>query len=153
MTTTSEAYRALRALLEAEPSLPPLRWQNEDEDSLGAVALPDTPAPFLLTEFDTEPGEMVAFGGGRGQNRYRNPARLDIFVFIPKGWGVTHATDIAETAAALYRSYRDDKVSCFASTVFPGGDGAALKPPGLPSEVTNYWWAAVEVELFFDQIG
>src|SRR4029077_12896390 len=147
MTTTSEAYRALRGLLEAEPSLPPLRWQNEDEDSTGAVALPDTPAPFLYTTFETEPAELVSFGGGRYANRYRNPARLDVFVFIPKGWGLTYATDYAETAAALFRSYRDSEISCFAATVYPGGDGAALRPPGLPSEVSNYFWAATEVDL------
>jgi hypothetical protein len=28
-----------------------------------------------------------------------------------------------------------------------------LKPIGLPSEVTNYFWATAEVDLFFDLIG
>jgi len=153
MTTTKEAYAVLRTRLEGSNSLPPLRWQAEDEDSTGAVALPDTPAPFLYTEFLTEPGELVSFGGGRGANRYRIPARLEVFVFIPKGWGLALALDHAETAAALFRSYRDPDVSCFAASVHPGGDGAALRPPGLPSEVSNYFWSVAEVVLFFDQIG
>ncbi len=153
MTTASTAYKTLRVILEGSNSLPPLRWQNEEEDSLGNVALPDTPAPFLYTEFITEPAELASFGGGRGRNRYRNPARLHIYVFVPKGWGLVAATDYAEDAAALFRSYRDPEVSCFTATVYPGGDGAALKPPGVPSEVTNYFWSVTEVDLFFDLIG
>lgn len=153
MTTTSQAYSALRAILEGSNSLPPLRWPNEDEDSTGAIALPDTPAPFIYSEFLTEPAELVAFGGGNGANRYRVPARLEVYVFVPKGWGVGPATDYAETAAGLFRSYRDDAINCFGATVYPGGDGAALSPPGLPSEVSNYFWATAEIALFFDQIG
>lgn len=153
MTTTSEAYAVLRGILENASSLPPLRWQNEDEDSAGNSALPDVPAPFLFTEFLTESSELVSFGGGRHSNRYRTPCRLDIFVFVPKGWGLLPATDLAETAAVLFRSYRDASISCFAATVYPGGDGSALAPAGLPSEVSNYFWSSVEVDLFFDQIG
>lgn len=153
MTTTSEAYAVLRGILQSGTGLPPLRWQNEEQDSTGAVALPDIPAPFLYTEFLTESGTVVSFGGGRHQNRYRIPGRLDIFVFVPRGWGLAPATDYAEAAATLFRSYRDDLISCYGATVYPGGDGANLKPIGLPSEVTNYFWAAAEIELFFDQIG
>jgi hypothetical protein len=153
MTTTSQAYKILRGRLEAANSLPPLRWQGEDEDSLGNAALPDIPAPFLYTEFITEPGDLVSFGGGRYRNRYRHPARLDIYVFVPRGWGLVPATDYAETAASLFRSYRDDDVSCSTANVYPGGDGAMLKPIGMPSEVTNYFWATTEIELFFDLIG
>ena len=153
MTTTSAAYEALRAILKGSNSLPPLRWQNEDEDSTGAVALPDVPAPFLYTEMVTEPAALVAFGGGPGRNLYRNPGRLDVWVFIPKGWGLGYALDYAEQAAALFRSYRDADVSCFAATVHPGGDGAALKPIGLPSEASNYFWAVTEVDFYFDQRG
>lgn len=153
MTTTSEVYTILRGRLEASNSLPPLRWQAEDEDSTGMVPLPDTPAPFIYTEFITESAELVSFGGGRYQNRYRVPGRLEIYCFVPKGWGLIYSTDIAETVAGLFRSYRDASVSCFGCTVYPGGDGATLAPPGLPSEVSNYNWSSVDVDLFFDQIG
>ena len=153
MTTASEAYAVLRGILETGMASLPLRWQNEDEDSQGNATVPDTPAPFLYIEFNTNTAELVSFGGGRGANRYRNQAQLDIFVFVPRGWGLTPATDYAETAAALFRSYRDDDVSCFGASVYPGGDGALLKPPGIQSEVTQYFWAAVEVDLFFDQTG
>jgi hypothetical protein len=153
MTTASEAYGALRSVIEGGAGLPPLRWQNEDEDSTGAVALPDTPAPFLYSDFYVDSGEQVGFGGGRFANVYRNPAWLDVYVFVPKGWGLTWATDTAESVAQLLRSYRDDLVSVIAASVRPGGDGASLRPPGLPSEVSNYFWAATEVRLFFDTIG
>jgi hypothetical protein len=153
MTTAREAYDALRAVIEGGAGLPPLRWQAEDEDSTGAVALPDTPAPFLYSDFYIDTGEQVGFGGGRFQNIYRNPAWLDVFCFIPKGWGLRPALDIAEDVATLLRSYRDEFVSVVTATVRPGGDGATLRPPGLPSEVSNYFWAATEVRLFFDQVG
>lgn len=152
MTTASQAYTALRSVLEAGMTIP-LRFQNEDADSDGVTALPDTPAPFAYIEFNPEPGELVSFGGGRGSNRYRNPARLDIFVFVPRGQGVTVAMEHAETAAALLRSYRDDDVSCFEASVIAGGSGADLKPPGLQSEVNAYYYALAEVSLFYDQIG
>lgn len=152
MTTATQAYGALRARLEGGMPIP-LRWQNDDADSDGNAALPDTPAAFAYTEFVTDPAEIVSFGGGRGQNRYRNPARLDVYVFVPRGQGLAVATDYAETAAALFRSYRDADVSCFGVSVFPGGSGADLKPPGLNSEVGNYWYAIAEIDLFFDLIG
>ena len=153
MTTATQAYAALRARLEANVptyggSPIALRWQNED-----GGPLPDEPSPFIYCEFIAERGRLASFGGGRGNNMYRNPAVLDMFVFVPKGWGLPPATDIAETAATLFRSYRDADVSCFDASVLPGGDGADLKPPGLSSEVGNYFWAAVEVSLHYDQIG
>lgn len=152
MATASEAFAVLRGILEAGLLLP-LRWQNEDADSGGAVALPDTPAAFVYTIFEPQRAELVSFGGGRGQNRYRNPATLDMFVFVPRGQGLAVAMDYAETAATLFRSYRDTTVSCFAATVYAGGSGAELRPPGLASEVNAYFYAAVEVELFYDLIG
>jgi hypothetical protein len=153
VTTAAQAYAVLRGLLEAESGLPPLRWQNEDSDSLGNVAIPDTPAPFLYTTFDPMRGEVAAFGGGRFNNIYRNPATLLIFVFVPRGWGIAPALDYGETAASLFRSYRDTNVSCFASSVLASGPGSDLSPQGLPSEVAQYWYVMVEVELFFDLVG
>jgi len=72
---------------------------------------------------------------------------------VPKGWGLYAAEAIAEQIAALLRSHRDERISCFDATVIPGGDGAMLTPPGLSSEVGNYFWAACETSLTFDQIG
>ena len=151
MTTASQAYTVVRNRLTSyKPAgLTALRWQGED-----GGALPDTPAAFCYTEFVAEPASLVSFGGGRGQNRYRNPARVDFFVFVPRGQGLIVATDLAEQVATLFRSYRDSDISCFEATVHPLGDGAQLKPPGLrTSEVANYYCAAVEVAMFFDLIG
>jgi len=152
MTTASQAYTVLRGILTNGMTIP-LRWQNEDADSQGGTTLPDTPTAFAYTEFNTDSAELVSYGGGRGANRYRNRAHLDIYVFVPRGWGLTYATDYAEQAAALFRSYRDDDISCFGASVYPGGDGAELQPPGMRSEVTNYYYAACSVDLWFDLVG
>lgn len=155
MTTASGAYAVLRARLEANKpaGLTALRWQNEFEDSTGARVIPTTAAAFAYTEFLTDPAVLAGYGGGRGANLYRNPARLDIYVFVPRGEGVTVATDLAEQCAAIFRSYRDASVSCFEASVFPLGEGSDLSPPGLRTEAGSYWCASVEVALFFDQVG
>jgi hypothetical protein len=36
------------------------------------------------------------------------------------------ATDLAESVAQVFRSYRDTDVSCFEATVFPGGLGSDI---------------------------
>ncbi len=153
MTTASGAFAVIKSRLEGGGLSVPLRWQNEDKDSTGQVELPDTPTTFIYSEFLTDPSRLVSFGGGRGSNRYRNPARFVSYVFVPKGDGLAIATNKAEAVAALFRSYRDSDISCFDATVYPGGDGASLKPPGLNSEVNNYFWACCETRLFFDLIG
>lgn len=155
MTTASGAYAILRALIETnKPSgLTALRFQNEETDSEGEAGLPDTPAAFAYVEFETDPQEIAGYGGGRGSNLYRNTARLMIYVFVPRGQGLAVATDLAEECAGIFRSYRDSSVSCFQASVFPGGDGAEMTPPGLSSEAGNYFSAGVEVGLFYDQVG
>jgi hypothetical protein len=152
MTTANQAYTVLRGLLEAGMTLP-LRWYGEDSDSQGNTTLPDTPTPFIYTYFDSDPARLVGFGGGRMRNLYRSRAHLDIYVFIPNGWGLTYGLNYAEQAAALFRSYRDEDVSCFSASVFAGGAGAELQPPGMASEVSNYLYTTVGVELYYDQIG
>lgn len=152
MTTATEAYAILRARLEAGMDIP-VRWQNEDADSQGNVAIPNTPAAFAYAEFLLDPAEAVGVGGGRYNNIYRNPARLDIYIFVPRGWGLPPALDYAERAAALFRSYRDEHVSCFDATVYSGGGGASLTPPGLTSEAGNYFYAVAEASLWYDQVG
>ena len=146
MTTASQAQAAIRARLEAGATVP-LYWQN-----VGAE-LPDEPTAFAYVEFIAGPGRIASFGGGRGSNRYRNQAIVTIFCFVPSGQGIAPATDLAELLAARLRSYRTDAISCFDATVHPGGDGADIKPPGLSSEVGNYYYAVAEVNLFYDLIG
>lgn len=157
MSTAKDVRQALRTRLEAGGLSIPLRWPNEARDSDGDVELPDTPAPFAYIEFMNDGPEFgrgpSAFGNGRGQNLYRSNARLEAYVFVPKGEGLDEAETLAEQIAALLRSYRSTVVSCFDATVYAGGDGADLKPPGLTSEVGNYFWARCEVALHFDQIG
>lgn len=166
MTTATAARQLLRARLAAggiqnsAAQAVPLRWQNEDVDSTGSAVLAEPPAPFVYTEFNTGRAELVAIGGGAGANRYRVPLDLTSYVFVPKNDYVVNARDglaqaesIAEQIAALFRSYRSGDVSCFDASVQPGGDGADLTPPGLESEVGNYFWACCVVSGHFDQIG
>ncbi|MEO3386007.1 hypothetical protein [Mesorhizobium sp. CAU 1741] len=153
MTTTTQARQAVRARIEGgnvafQGSPVPLRWQNED-----GGPLPETPAPFVYTAFLVEGGMIAGYGGGRGANLHRNSAIVESYVFVPKSWGLDDAEAIAEQIAALLRSHRDEHISCFEATVIPGGDGAMLTPPGLTSEVGQYFWAACEVSLHFDQTG
>jgi len=148
MTTTTQAYAAIRDRLESQITAVPLRWQNEDSNPLE-----DSPTSFIYVEFLTERAFIASYGGGRGSNRYRNVARVDAYVFVPRGVGLSVATDLAETVAAALRSYRTADVSCFDASTRPGGNGSDITPPGLSSEVDNYFWAMAEASLYFDQTG
>lgn len=152
MTTATEAFIAIRTRIESgsiayNGSAILMRWQNETSHPI-----PDE-TPFVFTEFLTEPGGLAGYGGGAGANLYRNPARVHMFAFVPQNWGLTPATEIAELFAARLRSYRDTDVSIFEVNVYPGGDGASIKPPGWDSAVVNYFFAVAEAVLYFDQIG
>lgn len=150
MTTVSTAYAAIRTRIEANQpaSVVSLRWMNEDGDQL-----PSVPAPFIYTELNPEKQYLAGFGGGIGANLWRNPAVIDCYAFVPRGWGLQAATDLAETMAALFRGYRDGDLQCFSATIIPLGAGASIKPPGLDSEVDNYYAACVEIEMHFDLVG
>jgi hypothetical protein len=158
-TTASQARQAARSRIEDasiidNKSAPvPFRWQNEAQDSLGNIALPESASPFVYCEFLVERGPIASYGGGRGQNLYRNYARLVAYVLVPKNSGMDEAESIAEQVAALFRSYADATIKCFDATVYPGGDGAALNPSGLNSPVGNYFYATTEASLIFDTIG
>lgn len=150
MTTVTDAHAVIRSRIETNKpaAVTALRWQNEDGD-----ALPDTPASFLYTELVTDPQFLAGFGGGIGSNLWRNPARIDCYVFVPRGEGLKEATDLAETIAALFRGYRSSDLQCFDATVYPLGAGSSIKPTGLANEVDNYYCAVCEVNLHFDLIG
>lgn len=151
---TATAYTTLRNILEnGYPETIPLRWQSEDEDSQGNTDLPDIPATFLFSEFFVYRADVVGFGAGLGNNRYRNYATLDVYAFVPKGYGASYALFYAETAASLFRSFRDDDLICRSVTVSPGGSGSTIRPDGLSSEVDNYYYASVVVDVTFDQVG
>ena len=156
MTTITQAREAVRARLEANPptsgGVPiPVRWPAETDQPL-----PDIPAPFVFVEFDNQ-GSVTrgpaAFGAGRGNNLWRNEAIVTAYVFVPNGAGVGEAEAIAEQIAALFRAHRDEHISCFRSTSNVGGPGSDLRPPGLDSEVGNYFYATAVIDLHFDQLG
>ena len=147
MTDVTSAFAAIRSRLDAGAGIP-LRYQAED-----VGPLPATPTVFAWAELLVERSQIVAFGGGVGANTHRNYCTLLVYVFIPKGQGMATSLPTAETIAALFRSYRTADISCFESIVRPSGDGSQLAPPGERSLVNNYWYALVEVSLFFDQVA
>lgn len=159
MTTVTQARGAARALIEsggivaANGTAVPLRWQNEKEDSTGQIALPDTPKPFVYTEFLVSRSAVIERGAGLGHVRHRHPAQVVAYVFVPKDEGLDEAEAIAEQIAVLFRPYRANGITVEDVTVEPGGDGASITPPGLQAPVGNYFWAACEVSLYFDLIG
>lgn len=152
MTTAAGAFAAIKTRLTGVGSgiSIPLRFQGED-----GGGLPSTPTAFAYVVFGNDgsrPGP-ASFGGGSGNNRYRNQAFVEAYVFTPSRQGLATALAHAETIAARLRSFRDSDISCFSADVKPLGDGAGLSPPGLASEVNNYQCALVDVALHFDQIG
>ncbi len=147
MTTIVTAFAALRTRAEANITTMLLFWPNENNN------LPNQPEPFVYFDIDTFPAVAASFGGGRGNNRYRNAAEFRAYVFVPVDWGLTEALTRAETVAAVFRSHRSDDVSCFGASVHPVGKGTEIIPPGLESAAGNYACAAVIVDMFFDQIG
>ena len=150
MTTASTAHALIKARIEANKpaSVVSLRWQNEDGDPL-----PADPAPFLYTELDPDKQYIAGYGGGIGNNLWRNPARIACFVFVPRGWTLLVATDLAETIAALFRSYQPAEFKCFGASVYTLGTGSSIRPLGVDSEADNYFCAVAEIELHYDQIG
>lgn len=149
MTTATGALAAVKARLGASLGGISIYYQNE------SVTLPDTPAAFAYVELENFGSGLgpASFGGGSGANRYRNQAVVAAYVFAPNGEGAEVAMNHAETIAAQLRSYRDADVSFRNADVRPIGAGSNIEPPGLNSEVGNYWCAVAECSFFFDQIG
>lgn len=152
MTTATQALAAIRSRLEAVGSgiTVPLRFHGDDQ-----APLPDTPTAFAFVIFHNEgsrPGP-AAFGGGAGNNLYRNRAHVEAYVFAPIGEGMSVVMNHAETIAARLRSFRDGDVFCRSADVIPVGEGSTLAPPGLSNEVNGYQCAIASIELSFDQIG
>jgi hypothetical protein len=151
VTSIVGAFDAIRERLDESDSgiTIPLYYQGV------SVVLPSKPETFAYVVFENDGSGFgpVSFGGGRGNNRYRNQATLEVFVFTPNRKGIREAMVQAETIAARLRSFRDDDISCFSAHVRPLGEGQRLKPPGLESEVNNYVCALAEITFHFDQIG
>jgi hypothetical protein len=150
-TTESQARAAVRAQLSDSAFAFPIYWQGDD-----APTLPDTPAPFAFIVFNNEGsgGRPTAFGGGLGQNLFRNRALVEAFVFSPIGseTGAEPASDRAEQIAARLRGFRSGDISCYAADVIFLGPGSSISLPGLTA-VNNYQCAVAEITLTFDQIG
>jgi hypothetical protein len=146
--TTSEAIARVRERLNLGNYGFPIYFEGDD-----AALLPDTPSPFAFTAFNNEGEIAVSFGGGRGNNVYRNRLRVEVFVFSPMGYGAETVAGYAEPIAAQLRSYRDDVISCLGAGVLPVGSGSTLSVPGLSSDISNYQCAVAEAVVIFDLVG
>ena len=148
--TAGEAIAAVRTRLAGGSYSFSLYWHGDDPP-----ILPDTPTAFAYLVFNNQGSRLVSFGGGAGNNRYRNRAMLEAFVFAPMNGadGMASLMTLAEGIAARLRSYRDATISCYGADVIPVGPGSNISPPGMQSEVSNYLCAVAEVHIEFDQIG
>jgi len=146
--STDEAMRAVRARLDSGGFSFPIYSHGNPSHQVENI-----PATFGVYVFENQGSALVAWGGGRGQNVYRNSALAYIYVFAPFGYGYDAAAAAAEPVASHLRSYRDENISIFKSDVMPFGPGSDFSIPGLINEVSNYQCALVEAFVQFDQIG
>lgn len=150
-TTEAQARAAVRAQLPGSAFAFPIYWQGDD-----TPPLPDTPAPFAFIVFNNEGSGRgpTAYGGGRGNNLYRNSASVEAFVFSPIGseTGADLVSGRAEQIASRLRGYRDANISVHNADVIFIGPGSSLSVPGV-NAVDNYQCAVAEIALTFDQLG
>lgn len=145
--TPAQAYAAIKAKVLAEVEGNFL-WPNDDNQ------LPENPEIFVYSEFIIDSSRVIEIGGGRGHNRHRHTARLDSYVFVPRGTGLSVALTRAELICAALRAYRQADIGCIAATAHAMGDGESMTPPGLSqSEVNNYFCAIAVSEFWFDLTG
>lgn len=147
--STDEAMRAVRARIDSGGFSFPIYSHGDP-----SYQFTDVPATFGVFVFDVQGSVSAAFGGGRGQNVYRNSALAYVYVFTPSNQGSYDTAALAAKPIADHlRSYRNDSISIFKSDVMPFGPGSDFSIPGLVSEVSNYNGALVEAFVTFDQIG
>lgn len=143
MTTTTfpAAAQALKDALVAgwAHADVPLRYQNDE------APLPDTPSPFVLVEvLGQAGGGHVGWGGGRGNNIWRQLGRVEMHVFIPTGWGPETAWTYAQEIASLLEGKGFSDVQCWEATIDGGGRDA---------DQGNYWLVTAVVFFSFDRVG
>lgn len=140
-----EAWALLRARAEAQITGLPMWWAMEN-------SAPDESAPFVFFTIVSEKGDFIERGAGRASNRYRNRARLEAYVFVPIGWGMQAALDVAKPVAAAFRRYAVPYLKFEGADIHPVAEGAELVPPGLSSAAGNCACCVVEAPFYFDQI-
>lgn len=141
------AFAALRGRAETLITSVPLFWQDEENE------LPDDPASFLYFELETDRGDVIEIGGGRGANRHRHWGEFNGYLFVPRGKGLPYMLGLAEPIAAVFRSFRGGGVSCSAATVHPVAEGESLVPPGVRSAAGRYSCVMINIPLYYDQIA
>lgn len=142
LATTKQALAAIKARLAGFTALPCF-YQNDNNQ------LSDTPASFVYVLFETHNQNHAAYGGGRGQNRWRTLGSLEMFVFVPTGQGTDDALDYAEELAVLFRGQRFGGVSCEAVQIDPN----AMKAQAVRDLAGNYYAVSAIADLYFDQVG
>jgi hypothetical protein len=139
MATLAQAKAAVRARFDAGFTAIPVRYQRED------TILPDQPEPFVFVEFDLDPPEYAGFGNGRGGNLQRVTGEILAHVLVPVGWGDADADGWGEQIAALFRSYRDDTISCFAAEPLP--------MTGKTEDGSYAHAVTVVIDIQYDKVG
>ena len=139
MTTVAAAQAVIRARLEAQLPALSFKWQNE------SFIVPNTAAPFAHVELIVEGMEFAGFGGGRFANLQRTTGRIEAQVMVRANTAVATGYATAEDIAAVFRSFRDEDISCFTAEVFPEF--------GRTEDGNYNHVATVICDLHFDKIG
>ncbi len=146
MTDVSGAIAALKTRSRMITSVP-VFWTKENN------VLPDPPKPFVFFELEVERQRIVSVGGGRGANLYRCPCELLGWLAVGRGRGAEYGAGLAESIAAVFRSFRDGDVSCGAATPRPVTGVTETAAGSMRASAGNYDWYLITVRLHFDQIG
>lgn len=125
----------------------PVYWAKDNN------VLPDPPKPFVFFELEVARQRIASLGGGRGANLYRYPCELLGWLAIGRGRSAEHGASVAESIAAVFRSFRDGDVSCGDATPRPVTEVTEMAAGSMRASAGNYDWYLITVRLHFDQIG
>lgn len=145
--TTKQAMDLLNTQITTQVGSIPILFQGEDN------ILPDISSSFIFIDIIVWNNRIAAFGGGLGRNAFESRGNYDAYCFVPKGYGVGYALDYAQQVRNAFRGFRNDDLIIEQLMVTPGGDGSSIKPDGIPSEVSLYYFALVEIVFSFRETG
>jgi hypothetical protein len=106
--------------------------------------LPDVPAAFLRIEIVPEAERVLAYGGGRGANEWRQEGRIEAHILVPIDRSTAAAAALSDAVAAIFRGKRESGISYFA---------AGALAAGARAENGNYWRMTRVIDFHFDLTG
>lgn len=117
-----------------------VRWDGDNY-----APLPDEPAPhaFCMIDFDQQE-QPIEFGEGLGRNRWLTMGTFAVLIYTDVNRGAATGLRAGDVAAAWFRGYRVDDLTCMGAAVT---NGSADRNNG------NYRRTEVLIDIKFDLIG